>query len=312
MTDTLLIYGEAKNNGRQEVRLYEQKFPNRRIPHHSTFASIEMRLRETGNLRTKRNNAGRPRTTRTVRIEEAILNNILERPSLSTRTIGKSINQQHLVANESPPLELVPSFTKKKAKDKRSWRYRSSFQYKYLFSKEQGSSCKMQQHWSNLLQKRLWHCHQKLDNNNNNNKCNNKSKCKALHINKGQWKNHPEQEIVAGQTLDNMDKNETYKYLGFNQSVKIDHTQVKGQLTQEFRDRLIRLLKTKLNSRNLTKAINTFAILVLTYSFGIINWLTQLHRSYPSSELNQILCPMDQFIVEHELDEPRTWLIKQR
>nr|CAH7725489.1 unnamed protein product [Callosobruchus chinensis] len=86
------------------------------------------------------------------------------------------------------------------------------------------------------------------------------SKCKALHINKGQWKNHPEQEIVAGQTLDNMDKNETYKYLGFNQSIKIDHTQVKGQLTQEFRDRLIRLLKTKLNSRNLTKAINTFAI----------------------------------------------------
>nr|CAI5830202.1 unnamed protein product [Callosobruchus analis] len=92
MTDMLLIYGEAKNNGRQAVRLYEQKFPNRRIPHHSTFASIEMRLRETGNLRTKRNNAGRPRTTRTVRIEEAILTNILERPSLSTRTIGKSIN----------------------------------------------------------------------------------------------------------------------------------------------------------------------------------------------------------------------------
>nr|CAH7734088.1 unnamed protein product [Callosobruchus chinensis] len=88
----LLIYGEAKNNGRQAVRLYEQKFPNRRIPHHSTFASIEVRLRETRNLRTKRNNAGRPRTTRTVRIEEAILNNILERPSLSTRTIGKSIN----------------------------------------------------------------------------------------------------------------------------------------------------------------------------------------------------------------------------
>nr|CAH7755456.1 unnamed protein product [Callosobruchus chinensis] len=93
MTDMLLIYGEAKNNGRQALRLYEQKFPNRRIPHHSTFASIEMRLRETGNLRTKRNNAGRPRTTRTVRIEEAILNNILERPSLSTRTIVKSINQ---------------------------------------------------------------------------------------------------------------------------------------------------------------------------------------------------------------------------
>nr|CAH7754986.1 unnamed protein product [Callosobruchus chinensis] len=66
LTDMLSIYGEAKNNGRQAVRLYEQKFPNRRIPNHSTFASIEMRLRETGNLRTKRNNTGRPRTTRTI------------------------------------------------------------------------------------------------------------------------------------------------------------------------------------------------------------------------------------------------------
>nr|CAI5833294.1 unnamed protein product [Callosobruchus analis] len=62
------------------------------------------------------------------------------------------------------------------------------------------------------------------------------------------------------------------EYLGFNQNVKIDHTQVKTILTQEFRDRLIKLLKTKLNSRNLTKAINTFAIPVLTYSFGIIKW----------------------------------------
>nr|CAH7741666.1 unnamed protein product [Callosobruchus chinensis] len=95
------------------------------------------------------------------------------------------------------------------------------------------------------------------------------SKCEALHINKGQWKNHPEKQIVAGQTLDNMDKNETYKYLGFNQSVKINHTQAKGQLTQEFRDRLIRLQKTKLE---ILLKPNTFAIPVLTYSFGIIKW----------------------------------------
>ncbi|VEN54308.1 unnamed protein product [Callosobruchus maculatus] len=60
------------------------------------------------------------------------------------------------------------------------------------------------------------------------------SKCKVLHINKGQWKSHQEREIVTGQTLDNMDTDETYK--------------------------------------NLTKATNTFAIPVLTYSFGIIKW----------------------------------------
>nr|CAH7763882.1 unnamed protein product [Callosobruchus chinensis] len=87
------------------------------------------------------------------------------------------------------------------------------------------------------------------------------SKCKALKINKGQWKNHLKEEIVAGQMLDNMNKDKT---------VKIDHTQVKAQSTQEFTDRLIRLLEAKLNSRNLTEDINTFTITVLTYSFGII------------------------------------------
>nr|CAI5866712.1 unnamed protein product [Callosobruchus analis] len=52
----------------------------------------------------------------------------------------------------------------------------------------------------------------------------------------------------------------------------ISDTQVKAQLIQDFKNRLTRLLKTQLNSRNLTKAINTFAIPVLTYSFDIIKW----------------------------------------
>nr|CAH7739585.1 unnamed protein product [Callosobruchus chinensis] len=98
------------------------------------------------------------------------------------------------------------------------------------------------------------------------------SKSKVLYINKGQWNNHPRQEIVTGQTLDNMNKDETYKYLGLNQNVKIDHTQVKAQLTHELRDGHIRLLKTKLSYTNHTKATNTFAIPVLTYSFGITKW----------------------------------------
>nr|CAH7763876.1 unnamed protein product [Callosobruchus chinensis] len=93
-----------------------------------------------------------------------------------------------------------------------------------------------------------------------------------------------------------MDKNETYKYLGFNQSVKIDHTQVKGQLTQEFRGRLIRLPGTKLKSRNLTKAINTFAIPVLTYSFGIIKW------SHTDKEDIQILIRTE--LMKHIMPHP--------
>ena len=98
------------------------------------------------------------------------------------------------------------------------------------------------------------------------------NKCKLLHINKGQWKDHHENNTINNQTLDNMLKNETYKYLGFHQSTKLNHTRIKTELKAEFKNRLVRLLKTKLNSKNLTKAINTYAIPMLTYSFGIIKW----------------------------------------
>nr|CAI5844075.1 unnamed protein product [Callosobruchus analis] len=91
-TDMLLVYGEARNNGRRAVRLSERKFANRRVPHHSTFNSVDRRLREMGNLLVTRKNAGRQRITRTVHVEGSILNRIFVKPSLSTRTIGRALN----------------------------------------------------------------------------------------------------------------------------------------------------------------------------------------------------------------------------
>jgi hypothetical protein len=36
MTDILLSYDAADGNGRMAQRLYQERFPNQRIPHHST------------------------------------------------------------------------------------------------------------------------------------------------------------------------------------------------------------------------------------------------------------------------------------
>lgn len=41
-----LIYAEARSNGQEASRLYHLRFPNRRQPHHSTFASIHRKLCE--------------------------------------------------------------------------------------------------------------------------------------------------------------------------------------------------------------------------------------------------------------------------
>lgn len=47
----LLVYGAANCNGREAQRLYQERYPNRRLPSHQTFATTYRRLRETGNLR---------------------------------------------------------------------------------------------------------------------------------------------------------------------------------------------------------------------------------------------------------------------
>ncbi|XP_041973432.1 uncharacterized protein LOC121729112 [Aricia agestis] len=55
-------------------------------------------------------------------------------------------------------------------------------------------------------------------------------------------------------------------------SQQINYKYTKYKLRQTFQHRLNAIMKSKLYSRNTVKAINTFAIPILTYSFGVINW----------------------------------------
>jgi hypothetical protein len=95
-------------------------------------------------------------------------------------------------------------------------------------------------------------------------------KCKMLHVNKGKWTDE-ETETLNQETVDNMQQTETYKYLGFRQNYKLDHTVIKTELKQQYVTRLKQILTSKLNSKNTYKAINTYVVPVLTYSFGIIH-----------------------------------------
>lgn len=98
------------------------------------------------------------------------------------------------------------------------------------------------------------------------------SKCKILHIDRGKWVPQEDTETLNCEVLDNMQQAETYKYLGFQQNTRIDHANIKKELTEKYKKRLSTVLKTRLNSRNIFKAINSYAIPLLTYSFGIIKW----------------------------------------
>lgn len=90
-TDMLLVYGFCEGNSRECVRVYSERFPNRRIPSHPTFAAIERRIRETGRFAPVTADYGRERFVRVPEVEEEILECVEEDPEISTRRIGREL-----------------------------------------------------------------------------------------------------------------------------------------------------------------------------------------------------------------------------
>ncbi|KAL1448488.1 hypothetical protein WDU94_005497 [Cyamophila willieti] len=96
-------------------------------------------------------------------------------------------------------------------------------------------------------------------------------KCKIIHIKEGKCVTG-DVPLETGGLIESMEDGELYKYLGYQQAKTIDHKNIKQALEKEYISRLTKICKTELNSKNLVKAINTLAVPVLTYSFGIILW----------------------------------------
>ncbi|GFW71646.1 hypothetical protein TNCV_2548591 [Trichonephila clavipes] len=46
-TEMLIVFGEADYNGHSARQLHQERYPNTRVPHHTSFASVNGRLRET-------------------------------------------------------------------------------------------------------------------------------------------------------------------------------------------------------------------------------------------------------------------------
>ncbi|CAK1582479.1 unnamed protein product [Parnassius mnemosyne] len=130
-------------------------------------------------------------------------------------------------------------------------------------------------------------------------------KCKINSIRAGQNYQH-QYTLRTGEQIEPLEEQDSYKYLGYTQSQQIHYKETKQKLTLQFQHRLNTILKTQLYSRNTIKAINTFAIPVLTYSFGIINWtktdlknlqrkinttMTKFRKHHPRSCLQRLTLP---------------------
>lgn len=63
---------------------------------------------------------------------------------------------------------------------------------------------------------------------------------------------------------------DTYEYLSFQLASLLERKQVKLTVTNLYKQRVKLLTNSELNTGNLKKVINLYALPVLTYSFGLL------------------------------------------
>ena len=131
------------------------------------------------------------------------------------------------------------------------------------------------------------------------------NKCATLAITKGKVTETEGMNLhynnIIGLNLD-----ETYKYLGILQTDEFKHTQVKKKTLSKYNKRVRKILKSKLNGGNIIKAFNSWAVPVVRYTAGIIDWtqaeledldrktrtlMSAQHALHPQSDVNRLYLP---------------------
>ena len=97
-----------------------------------------------------------------------------------------------------------------------------------------------------------------------------KDKCADVYGEKGRKRSLGEKFSVKEMELNELEDGEQYKYLGQDESVGYDNTLNKERVLKEYFRRIRKIWKSELYAGNKTVAHNTFAIPVVTPTFGIL------------------------------------------
>ena len=96
-------------------------------------------------------------------------------------------------------------------------------------------------------------------------------KCGVLVMKRGKVVNYEGIDLPDGHRMKTVEE-DGYKYLGILEHDELLHEGMKSNTKIEYFRRLKKVLKSKLNGKNVIMAINTWVVLVLRYEAGIINW----------------------------------------
>ena len=109
-------------------------------------------------------------------------------------------------------------------------------------------------------------------------------KCAKASIKKGKLASTGNIVIDDDTEIQELDQEGVYKYLGVDESDGVQHSKMKEKIRKEYNRRVRLILRTELNGRNKIEAINSLAVPVLQYSFGIIDWkISELKKIDPKT-----------------------------
>ena len=98
-------------------------------------------------------------------------------------------------------------------------------------------------------------------------------------------------------TMEAMNEDDMYRYLGHMQAKHIKHARMKQKLGEEYLNRTKNILMTKSNGKTTIKDISTYANPVLTFGFGIVKWTP--------TELENLQTKMRTLLTRYRFHHPR-------
>ena len=97
-------------------------------------------------------------------------------------------------------------------------------------------------------------------------------KCAILVMEKGKTMKSVGIELPDGKVFKSLQEGENYKYLGILEADKFLEEKMKLKISKEYIRRLRKVLKSKLNGRNLVPGFNTWAVSLIRYSAAFFSW----------------------------------------
>ena len=99
-------------------------------------------------------------------------------------------------------------------------------------------------------------------------------KCEPLEMRRGRQVGSNGIDLPNDQHIREVEE-EGYKYLGILQLDVTLNTKMKDKITSEYVRRVKKLCRSKLNGGNMISGINAWAVSVLRYSAGIVDWTVE-------------------------------------